>query len=627
MQIIVRDKAVVVGGRVFMRSYLLCTLLSAGALALVGCEPSSRSAPADGQAARKQAPSSDRGANETDASQATAERDGAGGKGDRVDGPCLFSDATTASSLDFVHQVSGDDLPYFMPKSVGSGAAIFDCNGDGRLDVYLLQNGGEGSGASNRLFVQELDGTFRDVSVGSGVDIDGFGMGSAAGDVNNDGRVDLLVTEYGNARLFLNKTDGGEPKFVDVSAEAGVSSLLWGTSTCFTDYDRDGLLDIVLVNYVNYDPSRWCADGRGQRDFCGPDAFRGRTTNLFHNLGPNVDGIPEFEDVSIEAGLTRYPGPGLGVFCADFDGDRWPDIFIANDGKPNHLWINGHDGTFQEEAAIRGIGYNSMGKTEADMGVAIGDVNGDGKFDLFITHLTSETHTLWLQQKRGTFLDRTAESGLTKSAWRGTGFGTAMADFDNDGRVDLAIANGRVVRQTTSDAPTTSDDLDPFWRPYSERNQLFLNVGGGRFEDVSPANDPFCKVAAVSRGLAVADFDTDGGVDLLVTRIGERVGLFKNVAPSRGHYLIVKATDPTLKRDAYGAEIYVRSGDRQWMRWINPGYSFLCSNDPRAHFGLGTVATYDSIRVVWPNGQAETFPGGEVDCVVHLERGTGVPTE
>ena len=221
-------------------------------------------------------------------------------------------------------------------------------------------------------------------------------------------------------------------------------------------------------------------------------------------------------------------------------------------------------------------------------------------------------------------MDQTASSGLTKSAWRGTGFGTAMADFDNDGRLDLAVANGRVTRVLGEDKPQTSTELDAFWIDYSERDQLFLNQGKGKFKDVSLSNDPFCKMAGVSRGLAVADFDGDGGVDLLVTRIAEKVAFFQNRA-ERGNYLIVKATDPELNRDAYGAEIYVTSGDRKQMRWINPGYSFLCSNDPRAHFGLGEQTAYDAIEVVWPNGAKEQFSGGQANQMIHLERGTGTP--
>jgi hypothetical protein len=234
---------------------------------------------------------------------------------------------------------------------------------------------------------------------------------------------------------------------------------------------------------------------------------------------------------------------------------------------------------------------------------------------------------LWLQQQRGTFLDQTANSGLTRPDWRGTGFGTVMADFDNDGGLDLAVANGRVTRTLN---PATSElprDLDPFWTDYCERDQLFLNSGDGKFRDVSSTNHSFCGVASVSRGLACADFDDDGGVDLLVTRIADKARLFRNLAPHRGNYLIIKATDPVLGRDAYGAEVYVEVGDKRWMRWINPGYSFLCSNDPRAHFGLGTMESYDAVEVVWPDGSAERFPGGPANRVVHLKRGQGILTE
>ena len=538
----------------------------------------------------------------------------------------LFVDDTAKVALDFRHQVS-DDVPFFMPRSIGSGVAILDYNNDDRLDVFLLQNAGPDSGVTYQLFRQTSDGTFEDVSANSGLDVDGYGMGVAAGDINNDGKVDLFVTEYGNVRLFLNQSTDNQPVFVEISEDAGVTSVMWGTSACFTDYDRDGWLDIVLVNYVNYDPSRWCADERGRQEFCGPDGFRGRITNLFHNLGPNDDGIPAFEDVTIDAGLVAHPGPGLGVFCADFDGDRWPDIFVANDGKPNHLWINQRDGTFKEEAPLRGIGYNSMGKSEADMGIAIGDVNGDGRFDLFVTHLTAETHTLWLQQQRGTFLDQTANSGLTKSAWRGTGFGTVMADFDNDGGLDLAVANGRVTRDLSEEKRETPPELDPFWIEYCQRDQLFLNSGDGRFRDASLTNDPFCNTASVSRGLACADFDDDGGMDLVVTRIADKASLFRNQATDRGNYLIVQATDPALNRDAYGAEVYVEAKDKRWLRWINPGYSYLCSNDPRAHFGLGRLESYDAIEIVWPDGSAERFEGGPVNRVVHLRRGEGTPLE
>lgn len=513
----------------------------------------------------------------------------------------------------------GDD-PHFMPRSVGSGAAMFDYDGDGRLDLYLIQNGGPGSTAVNRLYRQGDDGRFSDVTEGSGAGLADYGMGAAAGDVNNDGKVDLLVTNYLSTRLLLNQSEGATPRFVDVSESAGVVNPLWGSSAAFVDYDRDGWLDLVIANYLDYDPARRCADDSGRREFCGPDAFAGRVTRLFRNLGASA---VRFEDVTVAAGLGERPGPGLGVYCADFDGDGWIDIFIANDGRPNHLWINQRNGTFREEAGLRGVAMNGMGKSEADMGVALGDVNGDGLLDLFVTHLDSETHTLWSQGPRGRFKDRTAAVGLAALKWRATGFGTAMLDIDHDGSLDIAIANGRIARAKAihQQSPRFAPGLDPFWHDYAERDQVLLNDGTGRFDDVSDAHRDFTLEAAVSRGLACGDIDNDGAMDLLVTAIGSRAKLFRNIAPKKGRWLIVRAIDPALNRDAIGAEVRVTAGEKRWIRHVNPGYSYLCSNDPRAHFGLGGVERIDGIEVVWPDGTPQQFPGGPVDRIIELRKG------
>ena len=537
--------------------------------------------------------------------------------------PTMFEDVTDAVGIDFVHQPKEHEQQYFMPRIVGSGGAFLDFDNDGRIDLYLVQNGGTESGLTNRLYQQTADGKFHDVTEGSGLGISGRGMGVAIGDVNNDGRTDVLLNEFGASRLLLNETaEVGTPKFRDVTEAAGIDNQLWGTSTCFVDFDRDGWLDFVLVNYVNYDPSRWCADGGGRQDYCGPDAFNGRVAKLYRNLGAAGDGESvKFEDVTVSSGLSKNPGPGLGIYCADFDGDGWPDIFIANDGKPNHLWMNQKDGTFKEEAITRGVGYNSMGKSEADMGIAIGDVDGNGLFDIFVTHLSDETHTLWSQDPVGIFIDRTATTGLTAANWRGTGFGTVMADIDNDGDQDLLIANGRVTRET-GPLPETSESLDPFWRDYAQRNQILLNDGTGRFTDASLANDAMCGRGNVSRGLACADFDNDGALDLLITHVAEPPSLLRNIG-AKGHWLMVRARDAKLKRDVYGAQVVVIAGEKRWQRQVNPGYSYLCSNDHRVHFGLGELTEVDAIDVIWPDGQVERFAGGSVDRLVELTRGEG----
>jgi hypothetical protein len=526
---------------------------------------------------------------------------------------------TEQYGLDFVHD-AGPTGTYFFPQIMGSGAAFFR-DGQGRLNLYLVQNGGP-TGKTNRLFRQGPDGRFADVSAGSGLDVAGYGMGVAVGDVNNDGHPDVLVTEYGRLRLFLGNGDG---TFRDVSREAGLDSPLWATSAAFVDYDRDGWLDLVVADYVDYDRSRRCVGLDGKPDYCHPAQFEGTTARLYHNLGARSGpgrGV-HFEDVTLKSGLAHKRGRGLGVACADFNGDGWPDILVANDSEANHLWVNQHDGTFVEEAVRRGLAYNGLGQPQANMGIALGDVDGDGLSDVLITHLADETHTLWRQGPRGIFHDRTAAGGLAATRWRGTGFGTALVDFDHDGHLDLAVVNGNVRK-----APAGGDDrLGPYWAPYAEHNQLFAGDGTGRLLDRSADDPALCGLAGVARGLALADIDGDGALDLLVTQVAGKARLYRNVAPKRGHWLIVRATDPALHRDAYGAEVRVQAAGRQFVGWVNPGQSYLCSHDPRAHFGLGGADRVDALEVLWPDGRRERYPSGPADRVIELRRGGGHETD
>jgi len=548
-----------------------------------------------------------------------------------------FEEVTQRSGLNFVHSAGTN---FFMPDQMGSGGALFDYDNDGRLDLYLVQNGGPKSRRTNQLFHQEPEGHFKDVSAGSGLDVAGHGMGVAVGDVNNDGWPDVLVTEYGALRLFLNQGNG---KFADITQSSGLDNPRWSTSAAFFDYDRDGWLDLVVANYLDYDPTQQCYDVKGALEFCGPHEFPGLATRLFRNLGAG-DGAESasaananpfsvsaraaagtkgrFEDVTVRSGLARVPGPALGVLCADFDGDRWPDIFLADDGKPNRLFVNQRNGTFKEESALRGIAYNAIGQTAGNMGIAIGDVDGNGAFDIFVTHLAEEFHALWMQGPLGVFQDRAALAGLTRQGWRGTGFGTALVDFDHDGAPDLAFVNGLVKR--AKEIPSEVGAVDPFWIPYAQRNQLFANDGRGTFHDISLQNAALCGKAMVGRGLACGDLDNDGAVDLLVTSIGAPAQLFRNVASHRGHWLIVRAIDSAAGgRDAYGAEIIVQAGNRRWWRLLHPAYGYLCSNDPRVHFGLGTANRVDSMHVIWPDGSEETFPGSAVDTMLSLRKGAG----
>jgi hypothetical protein len=530
-----------------------------------------------------------------------------------------FTDVTDEIGLDFVHD-AGDLSKYLQPQIHGSGVAVFDFDGDGRPDLFFLSYGGPSSQSTNRLYKNMPDGTFKDVTAGSGLGVAGYNTGVIIGDVNNDGFPDVLVTQMGGVKLFLNNGNG---TFRDITEESGLKNPLWATSANFFDYDRDGWLDLVVVNYLEFDPTQPCQNPMGKRDYCGPKQFPSTVSKLYRNLGRNADQAVDkvrFEDVTVAAGLATAPGPGLGVYCADFNGDGWPDIFIANDGKPNHLWINQKNGTFTQDAFNSGIAVDAMGNAQAGMGVAVGDVDGDGLLDVYVTHLSAERNTLWMQgPQRGRFRDQTARAGLLATEWRGTGFGTVMRDFDNNGWLDIAVVNGSVAQQATA----TNPDLGNHLQYYGERNQLFRNEGKGVFRDISSRNKPFCGTPNVARALASGDLFGTGAMDLVVTTVAGRARVFRNVAPDRGHWLLVQALDPRLKRDAYGAEIRIQVGERQQLRIINPGDSFQSSSDPRAHFGLGKSARYDAIRVLWPDGLSELFPGGEADRNLVLRRGEG----
>jgi hypothetical protein len=500
-----------------------------------------------------------------------------------------------------------------MYQSIGSGVAACDLDGDGRPDLLFLTNGGPKSSSTNALFRQKPDGTYEDVTKGSGLDFPGFNMGVAVGDVNNDGKPDILITQYGGVRLFLNR---GNMKFEDVTESYGLKNLSWGTSAAFLDYDRDGWLDLVVVNYVDYDLGTPCHSRAAQRDFCGPAGLRSSASKLFHNINGK-----KFEDVSVSSRIGDLAAPGLGVVVADFDGDGWPDIFVANDGQPNHLWINQKNGTFQNEAMKRGIGVNQMSLSYAGMGVAVGDADNDGMIDVYVTHYVNETNTFWKQGPRGQFQDRTAASGLTATTRRATGWGTLFADLNNDGWLDIPLVNGAAERLPPSGP---HPEVAPFWSDYADRNQLLQGIGGGKFKEVSRNSPAFCGYYTVARGLAAVDLDRDGGIDLVVNAIGERARVFRNVCPDRGHWLAVRVVDPRLNRDAYGAEVGVTAGGTRRMRVCSPAESFLSSSSPIAHFGLGQAAAIDSIDVLWPDGSREKFPGGPADRFLQITKGGGV---
>jgi hypothetical protein len=544
-----------------------------------------------------------------------------------------FVEVTADWGLSF-EQVPGKAGDFHMPEVMGGGLALFDADGDGDLDLYLVDGHEglpepDGTGGLNRLFSMEgvpMNGTgdgagasprFVDATEASGLGDRGYGMGCAVGDVEGDGDLDVYVTNWGPDRLFRNEGGG---RFVDATEEAGLDVAGWSVSACFFDYDRDGLLDLFVVQYVDWDPAKACRDAASRPDYCGPTEFPPVRDVVLHNEGGG-----RFRDVSEHAGPgaeEAIPAAGLGVVSEDFDGDGWPDVYVANDAYANHLWINQRDGTFEEQAQLIGAAYNLNGQAEAGMGVVSEDFDGDGRFDLFMTHLGQETNTLYVNGS-GFFSDTTGRSGLGPSSMRTTGFGTVAFDAELDGDLDLAIVNGRVVRNE----PLPAADAPAPWDQYAEPNLFYVNDGGLRFRSAGAEGGTLVSSIEVTRGVVAGDLDGDGDDDLVITNIHGPARVYRNDAPDQGHWLAVRAVDPALGRDAVGARIELVAGDRRQHRALRAGAGYLSCGPCVARFGLGDTNAYDELRVRWPDGTLEAFPGGEADRSLVLERGAGRETE
>ena len=528
-----------------------------------------------------------------------------------------FTEITDQAGLDFVHD-SGATGGLFLPEIMLSGAALFDFDNDGDLDIYLTNGNHElpettvASNAPNRMYRQETNGRFVDVTEHSGLGSGAYGMGVAIGDIDNDGDLDLYATNFGPDVLYRN---GGDGIFSDVTADAGVDVDGWSSSAAFFDYDRDGFLDLYVARYVVLSRLEPCYDRAGRPTYCGPKSFPPVTDVLLHNNG---DGT--FTDVSEQAGLTLVLAAGLGVVCDDFNDDGWQDIYVANDGYANQLWLNNGDGTFTDAALVMGAALSVDGQAEAGMGVVAADFDNDSLIDLFMTHLAGETNTLYRNRGgAGGFEETTALHGLASSSLSFTGFGTVAFDAELDGDLDLLVVNGRVKRAK----PLAGAAVNPPWDRYAEPNLFYINDGYGSFELRQEVAVEICLPIEVSRGLAAGDIDGDGDIDLLVTNIHGPARLYRNDAPRDGHWLIVRAIDDRLKRDAIGARITVSAGGKSFVRTISGGFSYLSSSELRAHFGVGAIDQIEKIEVRWPDGLREQFGAMPADQSITLHRGEG----
>ena len=528
----------------------------------------------------------------------------------------IFVDIAQKSGISFVHDNAATSEKYLI-ETMGAGCAWIDYDQDGLLDLYLVNS------AATRLYTPKNplrsalyhnngDGTFTDVTQRAGVGAEGlFGMGVAVGDFDNDGFPDLLVLGYSRSILYRNNGDG---TFSDVTARAGVANPgRWASSAAWFDYDRDGRLDLVIANYVDWSPERnfYCGDqGPGMRSYCHPDDYHGQPPTLYHNNG---DGT--FTDVSKSSGIASKPGNGLGVVTFDFDGDGWQDIFLANDSMANFLFRNKHDGTFEEVAYLAGVAVSADGQAEAGMGVDAADVNGDGRMDLFVTHLDTQLARLYQNGGANGFEDATLRSKIGYATYRISGFGTRIFDYDNDGARDIFLANGHVL-----------DNIQLYHAEtrYAEPKFMFRNTGHGVFENVSDALGNDFKLARVSRGAAVGDFDNDGDLDVLINNSGQGAQLLRNDGGNGNHWLEVTLIGTKSNRDGVGARVKVTSGDLTQWDERKGGMSYQSAQDPRLHFGLGSRSRVDVIEVQWPSGAVTRLGNLNADQIIAVKEGTGI---
>ncbi len=527
-----------------------------------------------------------------------------------------FVDVTRQAGITFRHENAASPQK-FLIETMGAGCAWIDYNRDGLPDLYLV-NGAETAAFQPRkpprsaLYRNNGDGTFTDVTAAAHVGAEGlFGMGVAVGDYDNDGSPDLLVLGYGRSILYHNNGDG---TFTDVTARARVANAgRWGSSAAWFDYDNDGRLDLVIANYVDWMPERnfYCGEhGPGLRSYCHPDDYHGVAPTLYHNNG---DGT--FSDVSQASGLAKSPSNGLGILTFDYDGDGRQDIFIANDSRANTLFHNNGDGTFTEMAYEAAVAVGEDGTVEAGMGVDAADASGNGRPDLIVTHLDRQQTRFYRNLGRGLFEDATAAAKLAYSTFAFSGFGVRFLDYDNDGWPDLFIAAGHVLDNIERYHPGVA---------WAEPKLVFHNNGGGVFTDASKQLGSDLQAPAVSRGLAVADYDNDGDLDVLVTNNGGPPQLFRNDGGNANHWLEVLLIGTKSNRDGVGARLRLVSGDWTTTTERMGGGSYQSAQDPRVHFGLASRTTVDSLEIRWPSGATTRLTNLSANRILTIREGSGI---
>jgi enediyne biosynthesis protein E4 len=526
--------------------------------------------------------------------------------------PIAFENVAQSIGLDFEH-LNGASPEKHLAETMGAGAVFFDYNNDGWPDILLVDGGSladraTAAKARHRLYRNRGNGTFEDVTAISGIRHTSYGMGACAADYDNDGWIDLYITNFGANTLYHNNGNG---TFADVTAAAGVGSSLWGTSCAFADFDKDGNVDLFVTNYVDVGNDRFCENtDRHVRAYCHPLNYKSLPNVLYRNNGNGV-----FADVSAQSGIAGYRGNGLGVVVGDYDADGWPDVFVANDSVPNFLFHNEGRGSFKEVGLLAGVAVASDGKPRAGMGTDFGDYDGDGRLDLVVTNHEFETTSLFRNLGNGLFAHATSESGIGPPTLPFVGFGVVFFDYDNDGSLDLALINGHVLDNTAVIRPGST---------HAQRRLLFRNLGDRRFADVSRLSGRAFEVERVGRTLAAADIDNDGDLDLLVTNNGQPVELLRNDGGNRNKSLLIRLVGKQSNRDGIGARLTLTAGSKKMMREVKAGSSYMGQNDVRVHFGLGHSLQAERLEIQWPSGKTDVVQSLRANEIVTIVEGQGI---
>jgi len=529
-------------------------------------------------------------------------------------GELKFTDVTAQAGIKFTHN-SGRAGKKFLPETLGSGGAFFDADGDGWPDILLINSKdwtSRGRKSFSALYRNNHDGTFTNVTAGSGLDVEMYGMGVAIGDYDNDGRDDVYITALEGDRLFHNEGGG---KFRDVTASSGIRNANFATSAAWLDYDRDGKLDLFVANYVQWTPKGdlWCSLDGSTKSYCTPESYKGTSSKLFHNLGGG-----KFEDVSQKAGVGEPTSKSLGITVFDYNNDGWPDIFVANDTQPNKLYRNNKNGTFTEEGMSAGVAFGEDGVARGAMGTDAGDYDRSGRPHLLVGNFSNQMLGLYHNEGTGLFVDEAPSSTVGRASLLSLAFGVFFFDYDLDGHPDIFAANGHIEEEIGRVQPKVQ---------YKEPPLLFRNLGKRRFENVTTSMGPEFNRPIVARGAAYSDYDRDGDLDLLITTNHGPAYLYRNDGGNRNKWLCVRLAGTKSNRDGIGAVVRIESASGKQWNTVHSGGSYCSQSDLALTFGLGKDPAVTTLEIEWPSGAKQRFTNIAADRFLTIDESKGIITQ